>query len=516
MRFCQKLAASASFVAFLFGATFCAFAAAPFENMLVINEDDSHFFGSRRPEQMTLEGLNAFVDQYANTAVTHLFLCPNSSRANFTNPARDAIWEPNCEGKESTELWPQNCKLLEERGLDPYKIWIARCREKGISPWISMRMNDLHAADDPTNFMRSSFWVQHPNFWRVPNTPSKNWFERALNFKYPEVRKHATDFIDVLFERYDFDGIELDWMRFGWHLTPGKETEEGKYLTEVVAYAKNLADKYSQTRGRKIYVAVRVPAHPDAAVGLGMDAVSWAKAGLVDLIVPCPFWSTTDFDIPVELWNERLEGTGVAVAPGAEFNVRSNPSANAKACTLEQLYGFAAMEKARGTTNVYLFNWMDCETLPVAQEKYRQMLKDGFSDEFLATVDREVPTTYRDTVPEGFPNGAQTPRETSEKPTAFYIPVGSKPTAKDGSGVVVGFADRDELDDATFDATLNGIVAENVVDVDASAIPDAKRALFFAFPQNAFEGGKVEFLLTQKSGVAQSVVFVAAKLKGAK
>ena len=174
------------------------------------------------------------------------------------------------------------------------------------------------------------------------------------------------------------------------------------------------------------------------------------------------------------------------------------------------------MEKARGTTNVYLFNWMDCETLPVAQEKYRQMLKDGFSDEFLATVDREVPTTYRDTVPEGFPNGAQTPRETSEKPTAFYIPVGSKPTAKDGSGVVVGFADRDELDDATFDATLNGIVAENVVDVDASAIPDAKRALFFAFPQNAFEGGKVEFLLTQKSGVSQSVVFVAAKLKGAK
>jgi len=516
MKFWNALTSATSFVAVLFCATLCANAASPFENMFAINEDNSHFFGTRQPEQMTVEGLNAFVDQYANTAVTHLFLNPNASRANFTNPARDAIWAPNSEGKEPTDLWPQNCKLLEERGLEPYKIWIARCRENGISPWISMRMNDLHSADDTTNFMHSSFWVQHPNLWRVPNTPSKNWNDRAFNFKYPEVRKHITDFIDVLFDRYDFDGIELDWMRFGWHLTPGKEAEEGGYLTEVVEHTRNLAEKYSRTYGHKIYVAVRVPAHPDAASGLGMDAIAWAKAGLVDLIIPCPFWSTTDFDIPVELWNERLEGTNVAVAPAAEFNVRANPSANAKACTLEQLYGFAAMEKARGTSNVYLFNWMDCETLPVAQEIYRKMLTNGFDDEFLASVDREVPTTYRDTVPGGFPNGAQTPRQTSDEPTTFYIPVGPKPSAADGSGILVGFADGADLDAATFDATLNGIAVQKIVDVDASVVPDAKRALFFAFPPNAFEGGKVEFALTQTSGAAQSVIFVSAKLKGGK
>ena len=69
-------------------------AQSPLRNMLVINEDDSHFFGTRKPEDMTLAGLHAFVDQYANSAVTHLFLCPNAMRASFRSSTRDAIWDP--------------------------------------------------------------------------------------------------------------------------------------------------------------------------------------------------------------------------------------------------------------------------------------------------------------------------------------------------------------------------------------------------------------------------------------
>ena len=57
-----------------------AFAAEP---GIVINEDDSHFFASRTADDMTLAGLNAFVDQYAGTKLSHLFLCPNAMRASF-------------------------------------------------------------------------------------------------------------------------------------------------------------------------------------------------------------------------------------------------------------------------------------------------------------------------------------------------------------------------------------------------------------------------------------------------
>ncbi len=65
----------------------------PLQHMLVINEDNSHFFGSRQLAEMTREGLNAFVDQYADSAVTHLFLCPNAMRTSFHSKSRDAIWD---------------------------------------------------------------------------------------------------------------------------------------------------------------------------------------------------------------------------------------------------------------------------------------------------------------------------------------------------------------------------------------------------------------------------------------
>ena len=480
------------------------------ENMLIINEDNSHFFASRTPEQMTLDGLNAFIDQYAETSVTHLFLCPNASRANFSNEARNAIWEPNIDGKPTTGRWPENCKLLEEKGLDPYKIWIERAREKKISPWISMRMNDLHAADDPTNFMHSTFWASHPQLWREPNTESKSWPSRALNFKHEAVRKHATDFLDVLFARYDFDGLELDWMRFGWHLTPGHEAEEGHFLTEVVAYARKKADEWSVKRGHPIYLAARVPADPDAARGLGMDGVAWGKDGLIDLIIPCPFWTTTDFDIPVEVWKERLAGTKVAIAPGAEYNVRAFPSANAAPCSLAQLYGFAASEKFRGTTNVYLFNWMDCDTLPVAQAQYRTLLKNGFSDAFLASVPKEFPLTYRDTVPNGFSNGAQLPKTTGE-PVIFRIPTGPKPASDMRCSVVIGLEKRDGVKDAAFLGALGGVAMEGVFDVPADAIPNAERAISFTFPASAFQDGSNEFIVTQTEGAPQRIVFVTAR-----
>ncbi|MDR2704261.1 MAG: hypothetical protein LBC02_00640, partial [Planctomycetaceae bacterium] len=132
---------------------------AALDGMLIINEDAWHFFDTRAPEQMTLDGLNAFIDQYAGTKITHLFLNPNAQTARFQSQTRSNAWDT-----ESKEFWSKNAKLLHERGLDPYKIWIDRCREKKISPWISMRMNDVHYVDKTDHFHHSNFWRNNPSF----------------------------------------------------------------------------------------------------------------------------------------------------------------------------------------------------------------------------------------------------------------------------------------------------------------------------------------------------------------
>lgn len=479
-----------------------------FSGALILNEDNSHFFGSRSPDEMTIDGLNAFVDQYEDTAVTHIFFCVNASRANVANPAREAIWEPNKDGDEPTHSWAQNAKLLDERGIDPYTVWIERCREKKISPWCSVRMNDLHNIDDLSNFQHSSFVVKNPQFWRVPNETQGVWADRALNFRHKEVRKHLTDFIDFQLEHYDFDGIELDWMRFGYHLTPGHEREEAHFLTEVVEYTREKAREWSTKRGHSIGVAVRVPALPEAAAGLGMDAVDWAKKDLVDLIVPCAFYATMDFDVPFETWNQLLAGTDVSLAAASEFLVVPFPGAKETACTIDQLRGFAAEEKFRGTTNIYLFNWMDSDTRRVDETDYRAMLRDGFSDAFLAACPREVPLTFHDTVPAGMSNGARLPKST-EEPVQLTIPTGPRP-AETGQ-IFVGLAEEREID--SFSAALNGAAPTARETIDPENLPGAKSALVFTFAREAFAEGNNSFVLSQSEGESSTVIYVKARLE---
>lgn len=481
---------------------------------LIVNEDNSHFFGSRAAEEMTQEGLEAFVDQYADTAVTHLFLCPNAMRASFRSRTREAIWDP-VEGRPHSSRWPDNARLLYERGLDPYAVWIARCREKGISPWLSMRMNDIHSVDETSNFMHSSFWRAHPEFWRVPRGSASPWQNRAMNYAHPEVRAHQMAFVRELLERYDPDGLELDWMRFGWHLTPGREKEEGRYLTEFVRDVRALATAWGTRRGHSILLGVRVPAHPDAAALLGMDGVQWAKEGLVDLLVPCPFWATSDFDIPVELWKERLGAAvaSVAIAPGLEHNARPWPGGKPVANTLASAYGFAASARARHADALYLFNWMDSETRPVAAESYRTLVERGLGTDVVSRVTRRHPVCYRDTVPSGFPDGVMLPAEGPEG-REFRIHIGPAP-ASGRVELIVGLAQREGLSDAMFQAQINGVTTSAAGDLqDTTDLGgDPARAIRFACPPSAVREGYNTLRIEQMPGTPpQSIVWVEMRI----
>lgn len=484
-------------------------------NMLVLNEDNSHFFGSRQPGDMTLAGLHAFVDQYAGSAVTHLFLCPNAMRASFRSRSRDAIWDP-VEGKEPTGLWPQNAKRLFEAGMDPYEVWIRRCREKGVSPWLSMRMNDIHSVDEPGNFMHSSFWRAHPEFWRVPRGSASPWMNRAMNYAHAEVREHQMALIRELLERYDSDGLELDWMRFGYHLTPGREREEGAILTDFVRAARTLTADWSQKRGHAVRLAVRCPAHPDAAAGLGMDAVRWASEGLVDMIVPCPFWSSSDFDIPVEVWRERLGAAAdrVTVAPGIEYNARPWPGGEAVANDLASLRGFAASAYHRGADSLYLFNWMDSETRPVTANDYTRLVHDGLSRQDVLAAPRRHPVCYRDTVPAGFPSGAQLPVD-GRAGGSFRIHIGPKPQSGT-AWAIAGLTQRDGVAAALFEGKLNGRAldaAENVVELRGFG-GGTVRAVRFPCPLDALHDGYNEFHVRQADGAAaQQIVWVEIRIE---
>ena len=480
-------------------------------DMLVINEDNGHFFTSRKPEQMNQEGLHAWVDQYGGGAVTHLFICPNAMRASFRSTSRDAIWDPY-DGKEPDHPWPRNAKRMHEAGIDPYEVWIARCREQKISPWLTMRMNDVHNTEDRDNFQHSTFWRENIHLWREPDHEHGS----GLNYAHAEVREYQMAFIRELLERYDPDGLELDWMRFPNHLTPGKAREEGPILTEFVREVRSLTEEWSTKRGHPILLGVRAPANPDAAAGVGMDAVTWAQEGLVDLIVACPFYFSTDFDIPFELWHERLKDAPgkVVVIGGVESTARPWISGTPVGNTMETLHGFAASSYHRGSHGVYLFNWMDANDWPVPASDYQVLLRDGVSPRVVERAVRRHPVCFRDTVPEGFSRNEQLPADARAGKT-FRIHIGPKPSSGRVWGIA-GLAKRDGLAEASFSAKLNGRALEAAEDLASTGEfgGDPARAIRFRCPLESVETGYNEFDLRQTAGpVDQQIVWVELRVE---
>jgi len=480
---------------FLFSASF-AYSAAP---GFVINEDDSHFFMFREPEAMTLEGLNAFVDQYVDTNVSHLFLCPNAMKASFRSKVWDAIWDlaPNQRVKEDdaapiAKRWMSNAKLLDERGLDPYAVWIARCREKGISPWLSMRMNDVHNVDDPDSYIHSRFWMEHPEYWRIPG--GAGWTDRAFNYAIPEVREYHLKFIRELLERYDPDGLELDWMRFGYHFAPGKEAEGRDILNAFMREVRGLTREWSEKRGHPIHLGARVPTLPESARGLGMDGVTWAREGLVDMLVPTPFWATADFDIPIEDWRKQIkEGddgkdASVVLAAGIEILLRAYPAAGQTLNDMESVRGFAASCLHRGADQIYTFNYMDPAPMAGGEAAYRALLEQGLDLDTVTRLPRRHPVTYRDTVAPGMSSGAVLPANPAASPE-FTLHIG--PAPKEGSVTfVVALADKTDAAEAVLQVSLNGVSCIPLPDLKAvSGFPGAVRALVFECPLSAVKDG---------------------------
>jgi hypothetical protein len=478
---------------------------------LVINEDCSHFYGSRSENDMTMDSLIAFIDQYAGTQVSHLFLNPNSQRTSFASKVWENIWTVG-DRKVPQDFphaikWINNTRKLFEMGIDPYSVWITRCREKKISPWITMRMNDIHNVDDPTLYIHNSFWVNHPEYWRVQGA-FMSWMDRAFDYAHPEVREHHMKLVREYFERYDFDGFELDWMRFGHHFAPGREVEGCEILTRFMSEVRQLAKDWSTKRGHPIQIAARVPARPIAARGLGMDGVRWVKEGLVDMLIPTPFFTTSDFDIPMELWKELSGEAGkkVIFAAGHELLVRPSYAVEPRYNDFQSVCGFVASAFDRGADQIYLFNYMDSETTVEDPADYQKIIHNvGRLETVLDKVRRHV-VTFPDTLPLGVPNPIVLPTEVNtDKRVQLRIHTGSKPQ---GGKVTLcaGLAESPTCADARFEARMNSYTCKAIADGDNPQLfSNTKRMLRFDVPLSAMNRGYNLAEIYQTSGEPQTV-----------
>lgn len=391
---------------------------------LSLNEDNSHYFFSRAGQSLDREKIASWVDQYAGTQVRELLLSANSQRTSFASRVWDPIWKgydpqgPDDQpmfrslppaGRAGARKWVHTAWDLAQRNLDPYAIWIERARQKGLQPWISMRMNDLHNVDDPDSYMHSSFWREHPEYRRLP-WRAVDWRDRAFDFAHEAVREYHFRLIEEYCARYDFAGLELDWMRFGFHFRPGQEAAGAELLTAFVRRTRTLLNRWEKRRGHPIALGARVPSRPETAIKLGMDGARWAREGLVQMLVVTPFWASIETDMPMELWR-RLAGDRVVLAAGLELLLRPYHAYRPlQFNTLEMVRGAAASLLSRGADRVYLFNYMDADTAMPDLANYPKLLRECGALPTLAGKPRRHIVTYSDTYAPGEAQGSQLPK----------------------------------------------------------------------------------------------------------
>jgi hypothetical protein len=378
---------------------------------ICLNEDDSNYYSSHAGEKITREVLDEWVEQYAGSQVETLMLCVNCMRTSYGSEVWDPIWKGydpqgaddqpllaslTPEDRKGARDWIHTAWKIYDDGIDIYEEWIDRCRICGISPWISMRMNDIHNVDDERSYIHSTFWREHPEYRRVRYN-STRWADKAFDYGIKEVRDYHFKLIEEIAERYDFDGIELDWMRFGYHFGPGHEAQGAAILSGFMKEVRDLMDVWEKRRGHRILIGVRVPSRPQTAIDLGMDAVTWAKKGLADLVVVTPFWETIETDMPVETWKQLLDGTGAVLAAGLEHLLRPYQGSDLRQSnSLETLRGAAVSFLSRGVDCIYLFNYMDNQIFLDGDEYQKSIHQVGSMDTMAGKPRRHV-LTYPDT-----------------------------------------------------------------------------------------------------------------------
>jgi hypothetical protein len=381
----------------------------------IFNQDSTEFFFVRTADQMSGETVDAYIDDLARFGIGSFFSDVNAMRANYASKVWETDWhgydpagpddQPVLRYLPPASVAPTRRRLdaakrLADQGINFHQRALARCRHHGIGAWASVRMNDVHdCMTEDTPLLSSFFKAQRAA--RQLRAPHRDawWADRGLDWERADVQEHYFKLVCEQLETLDLDGLELDWMRFVYHFRPGRELEGGRAITAWMRRVRAECDKAEKRLGHRVQLAVRVPSQPETARRSGIDGVAWAREGLVDLVVPTPFWATSDFDMPIVEWRRLLDGTSVQLAGGLEIRYQPMPNGPATMMTAELTAGLALTVLQGGADQVYLFNYFPSGHSVIKDwgyDRYTQVICAMRSANELARLQRRHAVTFHD------------------------------------------------------------------------------------------------------------------------
>jgi hypothetical protein len=177
-----------------------------------------------------------------------------------------------------------NPKSLADAGHNPPAVIVEECHRRGMAAFVSLRMNDTHDGQHSKGKLPNpelpTFKRQNPD-WLVEDLD--RW--SALDYRRPQVRSLKLRVIEEFFDRWDFDGIELDWLRHTLYFPRGTERQNARHLTDFLRRVRASLNERAKRRGRPIEIAVRVPERLAWCELGGFDVRTWIDEGLFDMLI---------------------------------------------------------------------------------------------------------------------------------------------------------------------------------------------------------------------------------------
>ncbi len=297
---------------------------------------------------------------------------------------------------------------LVEAGVD----WLAEtsraCRQRGVSPWVSIRMNDMHGH---RNFEGSFF--NHPLLKRremrlshsdYPFIATELTNRQGLNYARREVRDMLMAQIREVVEDYDFEGLELDWWRQPLCCEPTASPATVAMMSDWFREIRAMTRRRAAATGRPFPLGMRIPGNLGTLRSIGIDVVALCREGTLDFINPSGYWCTT-WDMPHDDLRRQLGGN-TAVYGVIEDGANALPTRSAAhgftremrfvSSSREMASANAAGKLALGASGIEWFNFFctDQARIPGLVSDY-SILRDIDRIELLRGREKHYTLSYR-------------------------------------------------------------------------------------------------------------------------
>jgi hypothetical protein len=180
------------------------------------------------------------------------------------------------------------------------------------------------------------------------------YYRNCFDYAVPEVRRRMLDYMAEQLDRYDVDGLEMDFMREAVCFDYVNRPDKAEIMNGFMRDADRITKAAEKKRGHKIKRIVRLPREIEQCLVYGFDPETWVREGLAEHVNVTPRWESCDNDMPIARWKERMPSAEISA--GIETLCLRNDGGPAHA-DADVVNGLAAAYVSQGADAVYLYNY---------------------------------------------------------------------------------------------------------------------------------------------------------------